>query len=97
MIPGEYAFMADGMACVRQIKPAQMAYSDFANQLLSFIVRFSKAAKRIDVVFDVYVDNSIKDVERSRRSKGELKLKKIIPSAKIKQWNLLLSSNGNKN
>ena len=25
-----------------------------------------KAAKRIDVVFDVYVDNSIKDVERSR-------------------------------
>ena len=97
VIPGEYAFIADGMACVRQIKASQLTYSEFAAHLLSFIIGCSKSAKRVDVVFDVYVDNSIKDVERTRRSHGELRLKKIIPTAQIKQWNLLLSSNENKN
>ena len=45
--------------------------------------------------FGVYLDNSIKDVERNRRSCGELKLQQIIPDAEIKQWALLLSSNDN--
>ena len=47
-------------------------------------------------VFGVYLDNSIKDVERTRRSCGELKLQQIIPDAEIKQWALLLSSNDHK-
>ena len=48
-------------------------------------------------VCGVYLDNSIKGVERNRRSCGELKLQQIIPDADIKQWALLLSSNDNEN
>ena len=56
-----------------------------------------KECQRVDVVFDVYRDASIKDVERNRRSTGQLTLQKIIPNFPIKQWTLLLSSSHNKN
>ena len=39
----------------------------------------------------------MKDVERNRRSQGELAFNRILPNSEIKQWNLLLSSNTNKN
>ena len=42
-------------------------------------------SSRIDIVFDVYLDNSIKNVERNRRSCRELKLQQILPDAEIKQ------------
>ena len=61
------------------------------------MIKIVKNAQRIAVVFDVYLDNSIKDVERNRRSHGELMLKQILPASQIKQSNLLLSSNSNKN
>lgn len=51
---------------------------------------------RIDGVFHVYVDNLIKYIQQNRIFCGELKMQKIIPDAKIKQWAFLLSSNGNK-
>ena len=39
----------------------------------------------------------MKDVKRNRRSQGELAFNRILPNSEIKQWNLLLSSNTNKN
>ena len=53
--------------------------------------------KRIGVVFNIYLDNSIKDVERNGKSHGELMFNQILPASQIKQRNLLLSSNSNKN
>ena len=96
-IDGDYAFIADGMAFVRQIRSAKLVYREFAVKLLNLITCYAKSAKRIDVVFDVYVDNSIKDVERARRSHGEITLKQIVPTAQINQWNQLLSSGEFKN
>ena len=96
-VSGEYTFIVDGMACVRQIKVAKMKYGQFAITLLRYIIGLAKTAERIDVVFDVYKDISIKDVERNRRSHGELKLSQIVSSADIKQWSQVLSSNENKN
>ena len=87
----------DGMALVRQVKNTKMTYSQFATVLLKKVLFIGRDSSRTDVVFDVYLDNSIKDVERNRRSCGELKLQQIIPDAEIKQWALLLSSNDNKN
>ena len=58
---------------------------------------FKWKASHKNVVFDVYEDNSIKDLDRIRRSCDELNLCQIIPEAEIKQWGLLLSSNDNKN
>ena len=74
-----------------------MKYGQFAVTLLRYILGLAKAAQRVDIVFDVYKDISIKDVERNRRSHGELKLNQIVSSADIKQWGLVLSSNDNKN
>ena len=96
-IVGNFAFIADGMACIRQLKVLKSTYAEFAVNLLNFIFSQSMSANRIDIVFDVYIKNSIKDIERQRRTSGELVLQKIIPTAEIKQWNSLLSHNENKN
>ena len=55
------------------------------------------SSKRTDVVFDVYENNSIKDVERNRQSSGKLSMQKLLWNMEIKKWSLLLSWNGNKN
>ena len=96
-LPSNYCMIIRGMAAVRQLKASGLTYKEVAEKLLKSVVKIVKNAKRIDVVFDVYLDNSIKDVERNRRSHGELMLNQILPTFQIKQWNLLLSSNSNKN
>ena len=92
-LPIGCAILMDGMALVRQIKTTKMTYSQFATVLLKKVLSIGRDSSRIDVVFDVYLDNSIKDVERNRRPCRKLKLQQIIPDAEIKQWALLLSSN----
>ena len=74
-----------------------MTYSQFATVLLKKVLSIGRDSSRIDVAFEVYLDNSIKDVERNRRSSGESKLQQIIPDAQITQWALLLSTHDNKN
>ena len=85
------------MAAVHQFKVAGLTYKKFAGQLLRYFIALEKNASRIDAVFDVYHQNSFKGVERNRRSQGELAFNRILPNSEIKQWNLLLSSNTNKN
>jgi hypothetical protein len=60
------------------------------------ILSSSRGAKRIDVVFDVYMENSIKSAERLRRSTGNLTFRQLIPSYPVKQYNQFLSSPTNK-
>ena len=55
-VAGEYTFIVDGMARVRQIKVAKMKYGQFAITLLQCIIGLAKRATRIDIVFDVYKD-----------------------------------------
>ena len=82
---------------VRQFKVAGLTYKKFAGQLQRYFIALGKNASRIDAIFDVYHQNSIKDVERNRQSQGELAFNRILPNSEIKQWNLLLSFNTNKN
>ena len=96
-LPIGCAILMDGMALVQQIKITKMTYSQFATVLLKKVLSIGRDSSRIDVVFDVYLDNSIKDVERNRRSCGELKLQQVIPDAEIKQLALVLLSNDKKN
>ena len=84
------------MAAVRQVKPLKSTYSEFAVRLLKYVLSNRSQSKRIDIVFDVYENNSIKDVERYRRSSSELSVQKLLLNMEIKQWSLLLSSNENK-
>ena len=84
------------MAALHQVKPLKSTYSKFAARLLKYILSNGSQSKRIDVVFDVYENNSIKDVERNRRSSGELSVQKLLANVEIKQWSLFLSSNKKK-
>ena len=85
------------MAYVRQLKVNNLTYKEFAARLLKYIVRCVRSTTRISVVFDVYGENLIKDVERLRRSSGESVIKNIVATSSIKQWNQLLSSGDFKN
>ena len=96
-IDGDYALIVDAMAYVQQAKVNELTYSDFATNLLKTILSVGRSAKRIDVVFDVYKDASIKNIERNRRSQGRLSFQKVIATATIKQWAQFMSSSKNKN
>jgi len=97
MLQLNHAFIVDGMAHVRQLKTSGLTFCELSIKLLNQVIKCSRFASRIDVVFDVYLENSIKDVERERRSSGEMVLKKIVPTSQIKQWSQLLSSGDFKN
>ena len=97
MLQEDHAFIVDGMAYVRQLKSSGLTFDQFSTKLLKAIVNGSPSASRLDVVFDVYFDTSIKDIERKRRSTGEMIVKQIVSTAPIKQWGQLLSSGEFKN
>ena len=66
-IPTEY--IVDVMAYVRKLKNSSMnTFGDLCNQLLIMILGICKNASRIDFVFDSYIEGSVKDNERLRRS-----------------------------
>ena len=56
------------------------------------MIHASGASERIDVVFHVYQDQSIKAAERTnRRSEDGVAFKKILPGHKIQNWRRLLA------
>ena len=57
-----------------------------------------QGSDRIDVVFDVYHDHSIKSAERIQRgSEKGIAFNNIMPGHKIKNWRRLLSCTDRKN
>ena len=97
MLKEEHEFMVDGVAHIRQLKSGRLTFDQFTMKLLKAIVNASPFASRLDIVFDVYIETFIKDIERQRRSTGEMTIKQIVSSAPIKQWGQLLSSGKFKN
>jgi len=63
-----------------------------------FEVVTSTGSRRVDVVFDVYRDVSIKNVERFKRvsTSDGVHYKNILPAYTVKSWNKLLSVTANK-
>ena len=95
---GQHMLTVDGMAYVQQSKVVNQTFGDFANDLFQRILVVGARSSRIDVVFDDYHELLVKNVERSRGSKGShLLFKSTVSSSEIKQWAMLLSSSENKN
>ena len=94
--PENYVSIVDGMALVQKVRASGLTYQQLAEQLLKSVLSISKNADRIDVVFDVYRDDSIKNAERIRRSNGKILVQNIVPSCPVKQWNQFLSTASNK-
>ena len=91
-----FATIIDGMALVRKCKHAGHTFDSFADELLKSAVSSSIGASRIDIVFDVYREHSIKNTERGHRETGKLQFKQIIGNQTIKQYAAFLSSRNNK-
>ena len=73
----------DGMALIQMIKPSSMTYAKLADELLKAVLARNKQVVKTDVVFDVYREKSIKNVERVRRSSGTVAINNIIPTSQV--------------
>ena len=63
--PGNSASVVDGMNLVQRVKGDQATFGDVATTVLSMALKEWCQSNRIDVVFDKYQENSIKNSERS--------------------------------
>ena len=85
------------MALVRKVKNTGFTYDEFTDELLKCAVVSCTGTTQVDIVFDVYLEDSIKNAERGKREVGKLQFKTILGSQQIKQWGAFLSSGNNKN
>ena len=69
-VPLDSAMTTDGMALVLQIRTSKMTFEEFAIKLVCNILSIGQNSERVNVIFDVYRDIPIKDIERKKRSSG---------------------------
>ena len=96
VIPEPSATIIDGMNLVQKMKGDDKTFAQFAESALLKVLHEGSKSQRIDVVFDVYKDISIKDSERVDRGDTGIQFRNIMPGHKIQQWRRLLSSTRNK-
>ena len=93
-ITGPSVYLIDGMALVQKLK----TFGQIADAALSRVLQEGGSSKRIDLVFDVYNEISIKSAEREQRGEGEsVTCKNLTAGQKIKQFNNFLQNGQNKN
>eukprot|EP00794_Sanderia_malayensis_P006634 gene6634-biopygen5407 len=93
-VPQNSATFLDGMAVVQKLKVDHSnTLREVAQNFNASILRTSFGSRRAEIVFDVYLDNSIKNAERERRRTSSLQL---LDNSKIKQCKNFLSSSENK-
>ena len=80
--PIQSATVIDGMALVQKLKVVQMTFGQVADAVFQSILSCGNRSKRIDVVFDVYLDNSIKNAELCRRGVSTIEYQTILPATK---------------
>ena len=95
-VEGRFATVFDGMAIIQSVNPNGKTFGDLLKQLLKTVMSLGKDSARIDVVFDVYRAESIKNAERIRRCTSNILFQKILPNQQIKQWHAFLSCSVNK-
>ena len=96
-LPENCASVVDGMCLVQRVKGDQATFGDIAATVLSMALNEGGKSNRIDVVFDTYRENSIKNSERSLRGEeiGH-QLQAITGTQIVRQWRSLLTTVKNK-
>ena len=80
------ATIIDGMSLVQKLKVNDQTFSELAELALSHVLHEGVTSHRIDVIFDVYKETSIRDAERANRGADTgIKFKSIAPGHKITQ------------
>ena len=98
-LPQHSATVIDGMSLVQKINIGtdQSTFSQVASLLLSRVLREGSESNRIDVVFDTYQGNSIKDAERGMRGEDpSFQVASITASQIVRQWRKFLAQVRNK-
>ena len=97
VIPEPSATVIDGMSIVQKMKGNDKTFSQLAESVLCHILHEGANSQRINVVFDVYREMSIKDAERlNRGAEMSIQFRNISPGHNIQQWRKLLSSPSSK-
>ena len=87
------------MSIVQKVKGNHKTFGEVSTAIFPKILAEARGSRRIDVVFDVYRDISIKNIERmgNRSSSAAPVFKNIILSThKIQQWSQFLKGINNK-
>ena len=95
--PTNVSNVYDTMAILQKLKlPAGATFRLMAEKVFSAVT--NNTSRRIDVVFDIYPDISIKNAERSKRSarSESVRYKNILPGHPIKSWSKFLTVSSNK-
>lgn len=92
-IPQPSTCIIDGISLVQNVHGDNKTFAEVLEELFISALRSGAQSSHIDVVFDVYRDESIKNAERvNRGSDSGLLFSNIVAGHKIKQWRRLLSS-----
>ena len=86
----------DGMSLVQKMKGNDQTLSQLAESALTRILHEGSRSQRIDVVFDVYREDSIKNAERKQGRASAVQFWNIAPGHRIQQWKKNLSGSDNK-
>ena len=96
-IPEPSATIIDGMSLVQKMKGNEQTFSQLADSVLTQILHEGARSQRIDVIFDVYREDSIKNAERENWGcTTGIQLRNIAPGHRMQQWRKFLSSSANK-
>ena len=96
-IPMLSATFIDGMSLVQKMKGNDQTFSQLAESALIQILHEGARSERIDVVFDVYREESIKNAERVNKGCTiGIPFRNIAPGHRIQQWRKFLSSSAKK-
>ena len=90
-IDDETTTVLDGIALVRKIKTSGKTFGEMSDILLQTVLNHGGNSRKIDLVFCVYGNHSIKNAERTRTALGTLLFQNAEPTQPIKQWNQFLS------
>ena len=96
-LPSRSACVIDGMALVQKLNGDGRTFADLAEHALSTVLAEASHSTRVDVVFDVYHESSIKQLERlARGADSGMEVKQIAAGHRVQQWRKFLKNSNNK-
>lgn len=86
-IPELSATLIDGMSLIQKLKGNDKTFSQLADTALTHVLHEGANSRRINVIFDVYKETSIKDPERANRGAGTgIQFRNLASGHSIQQW-----------
>lgn len=95
--PEVEVLVMDGAVVVQMLSPGiSRTFQDYVDSVFKpYVLKKLQAVRRVDIIWDVYRDDSLKKGTRERR--GKVARCKVTPSTQIpKNWHALLRNDENK-